>query len=306
MIGCHELDGLAAQESHAVETPQIQHHLQEARVVGGGRHQPTAARFKLRRTFDIKQLHARMCIRILGKGFRQTRLLVERYVERRVRHSQRREYTLLQELSQRHARQDLHQSTHHISRAAVLPLRARLMHQRQLAQAGHLIGIALVTAVDSCGVVHLVDRPAAAELVRQARGMAQQILNGDGTLRIHLPQFRALRDRDFHVAQLGEKFTDRVAEQESAFLPEHHDRHRDDGFGHRINAKNAVERHRRAARGIAPPKTLVIGQLTSPRDERHRARHPAALNLVLHHPAQSGKAGSGKSDIFRRGARQRE
>jgi hypothetical protein len=48
-------------------------------------------------------------------------------------------------------------------------------------------------------------------------------------------------------------------------------------------------------------KTLVVRQLATPRDERHRSRHPAALNFLLHYPTETRKAGGGESDIFGRG-----
>jgi hypothetical protein len=136
--------------------------------------------------------------------------------------------------------------------------------------------------------------------------MTQQILDGNRPLGIHLPDVRPLFDRDPNTAQFGEIFGDGVAEQKSSFLPEHHRRHRDDRLGHRIDAKDAVHGHRCAARGIALAKTLEVGQLSAPRDQRHGAGHEAALDFALYHPAKTRKTCCGKSDIFGSGALQRE
>jgi hypothetical protein len=87
MIGCHELNRLAAQVSHAVEAAPTQEHLQETRVVGGRGNQPSAARFKFGRALDVDQLHTGTRLRVLGKSFRQPRLQRHRHMKRGINHS---------------------------------------------------------------------------------------------------------------------------------------------------------------------------------------------------------------------------
>jgi hypothetical protein len=115
--------------------------------------------------------------------------LVLRHIEERVGHAERPEDPLLQERVCTLTGNDLHQCEQHVDRAAIFPARARLEHQRQLAQFFHHLLVrhprGQRPAVGACELDadprlrHGLLGRRCSRPVSDAGGMAQQILDGD-------------------------------------------------------------------------------------------------------------------------------
>ena len=179
------------------------------------------------------------------------------------------------------------------------------MEQRQAAESGDLLGVGLRAAVHLRAPVHSVHRPGAAKLIGKARSVAQQVLDGNGAQGRHpLEHTIALRG-DVEGREIGKVFGNGIAEQEPSVFPQHHRRHRGNGLGHGIDAKDRVLRHRRAGGRISLSEALEIPYAAAPGDERDSPRHPATFDFAGNYRAQPGETGGREANIFRRGKRQR-
>ena len=185
----HELDGLAAQDAPAVERAAVQHHLQEARVVGGRREQPRAAGEVLARAVDVVALADRRAGRRrtleLGRVLRihggQTVLLARREVELRVAHAERLEDALAQDLVERLTGHDFDERAQDVGVVAVDPRRAGLRVCGQARDAAHGVADRLVLVGEVVARLSRRGPQVAADpvAVAEARRVREQVAHRD-------------------------------------------------------------------------------------------------------------------------------
>jgi hypothetical protein len=66
--------------------------------------------------------------------------------------------------------------------------------------------------------------------------------------------------------------SDRGLEHELAFLDQHEGADADDRLGHRVDAEDVVDLHRRRAGGVAPTDGVDVRQLAAANDHQHGTR----------------------------------
>ncbi len=226
-------------------------------------------------------------------------------VERGLRHLQRRQDAFGQERAERFAGDDLDDAAENVGRAAVIPFRAGLAHQRHAGDHGRVFGVGDLAAAQPRLLVQLLDGAVAGVVVGQARGVPQQVLNGHLPLHRHQVELAVVLDADLLLGKLRNEFCDRVVEDEVAVLDQHHDADRDDRLGHREDAEDAVVRHRRGCGRALAADRIEPADLTAPRHHHGRAGEGALVDLALEgirHPLQ---AGAREPDRFRLGVGER-
>ena len=161
-----------------------------------------------------------------------------------------------------HARSDLDDAAEHVGGHAVFPGRARLEHQRQPAELLDQLGVGLPLVHQLDVAPQHLHRRVAELRIGQPRGVAQQVLHGH-----RAPRPGAL-DADRHLGEFRQVLRDRRGDFEPSFLGQHHRRDRGHRLGHRRDAEDRVERHRR--RRPRGPESRT------PRQSRPARRAPAA------------------------------
>ena len=222
-----------------------------------------------------------------------------------LRHLQRRQDAFGQERAERFAGDDLDDAAENVGRAAVIPFRARLAHQRHAGDHGRVFGVGDLAAAQPRLLVELLDGAVAGVVVGQARRMPQQILNGHLPLDRHQVELAVVLDADLLLGKLRNEFGDGIAEDEVAVLDQHHDADRDDRLGHREDAEDAVMRHRRGCRRALAADRIEPADLAAPRHHHGRAGEGALVDLALEgvrHPLQ---ADAREPDGFRLGVGER-
>ena len=220
-------------------------------------------------------------------------------------HLQRRQDAFGQERAERFAGDDLDDAAEHVGRAAVIPFRARLAHQRHAGDHGRVLGIGDLAAAQPRLLIELLHGAVAGVVVGQAGGVPQQVLDGHLPLDRHEVELAVVLDADLLVGELRNELGDGVVEDEVAVLDQHHDADRDDRLGHREDAEDAVMRHRRAGGRILPADRVEPADLAAPRHHDGGPGEGALVDLALEgirHPLQ---AGAREPDRFRLGVGKR-
>ena len=122
---------------------------------------------------------------------------------------------------------------------AVVPMRARLVEQRQLGELRHMAGIVDAGRPQRGLGVKLLHHRGAREAISEAGGVAQQILDGDLAICRHELELAALLDADFRFGELGNEFGERVGDEKPPVFDQHHDGDRDDRLRHRVDTEDA-------------------------------------------------------------------
>jgi hypothetical protein len=151
--------------------------------------------------------------------------------------------------------QHLHDPPEHVGRTAVVPPRTRREQQRHGAEAFHEGGQIAVapTSVDRASAVELLDGMVSDEARRQPAGVGQQVPYRDlarrrhGDVPVDVPTGEHLE-----LGEGGDVPGHTVLEQTPSLLVQHHQRHADDGLGHRVDAVDGI-----------------VGQLAPEPDVRH-------------------------------------
>ena len=184
-------------------------------------------------------------------------------------HLQRRQDAFGQERAERLAGDDLDDAAEHVGGAAVVPFRAGLADQRHAGDHGRMFGVGDLAAAQPRLLVELLHQAVAGVVVGEARGVPQQVLHRHLPLHRYQLELAVVLDADLLVGKFRNEFRDGIAEDEVAVLDQHHDADRDDRFGHREDAEDAVMRHRRGCRRALPADRVEPADLAAP---RHHAR----------------------------------
>jgi len=121
--------------------------------------------------------------------------------------------------------------------------------------------------------------------------VGEQVADGDGPLEAR--EFRLIASAgidDLEVAQFGNVIGGGVVQAETAFFEQDQRRHAGDDFGHRVNAKDGVGRHRRAGFEVAVTERGEIGDFAFARDERNGAGVLVVVDVLLDHCAHPVEA----------------
>ena len=118
--------------------------------------------------------------------------------------------------------------------------------------------------------------------------MSQQVLDRHVALRrLHGERDRAhgvfLLDADLKLAQLRDVLGDRIAQIEAALVTEKHDCDTGERLRHRVDPEDVVRAQGRAGRAVTKAGRFEVDDAALARDERDGARHPAFLDIGLHH-----------------------
>ena len=89
--------------------------------------------------------------------------------------------------------------------------------------------------------------------------MGQQVPVGDLALGRH--RLTPLAGPYVHRLEAGQHAADRVVQLETAFLVEHHQRHRGERLGHGIDAHHGVWRHGQVALTVRQAFAVLVGGL---------------------------------------------
>ena len=284
VIRCHQFDGFAPQQPHVAQPAIIGEHGAESGVVHRRADQPAAAGFKNRRALHVQQRNVGPVFRVFRKRFGDAGVIFLRHRECGVGHTEGTQYARRKKFAQRLAGNDFHQPAQHVGGTRIFPVRTGLMQQRQRPQRRDVIGVGLLQAGNTGLDIGLVHRPIATKFVCQAGRMAQKILHRDRAFGGHGTHHRR-RER-------GNILANGVGQQQPAFFPQHHDRDRYDGFGHRIDAENGVLRHRCAARRQRT-KRLMVGDFAMTGDQSHRTGHVTGRRTTLQRGRQTIQSNGG-------------
>ena len=167
----------------------------------------------------------------------------------------------------------------------VLPLVARIKQQRQ-PQRSELAG----AGRGRMGGGDVADQLAVQHLVAKARGMGQQVAQGDRAGRRPQPRLSRRVEPLQHVGsrQLRQDTADRLVERELALLDQLHRRDRGHRLGHRGDAKDRVLGHRRAGGKVAPPERALVNDAAVGRRQGYDAGHVAGLDGAPQHRVDIG------------------
>ena len=119
------------------------------------------------------------------------------------------------------------------------------------------------------------------EAVGQPRGVPQQIHDQ------HRPRRRpgqegrrGAGDEDAEILPFRDVFVDRLVERDAAFLEQHHERHRGDRLGHRIDAEDGVVPDRHLALEIGKALHRAVDDLAAAVDQKLRPRETAGVDVA--------------------------
>src|SRR5262249_34269080 len=146
--------------------------------------------------------------------------------------------------------------------------------------------------------------------VDETRRMPQQILNSGRSVRFD-ERVRRLavsvlsRDRDLKIGELREIFRDGIGERQLALLSEHHRGNRYERLCHRIETKDGVPGHRRAACRIALSERLEVRDLAFGRTQAGGAGEWFIRVLCLDRLSEPLEPLRGEADLLRLGSRKR-
>ena len=196
---------------------------------------------------------------------------------------------------------DLDDAAENVGGAAVVPLRARLAHQRHAGDQRGVLGVADLAAAQPRLLIQLLHQAVAGVIVGDARGVAQQVLYRHLPLERDEVELAVVLDADLLVGKFRDEFRDGIAEQEMAVLDQHHDADRDDRLGHREDPEDRVVRHRRAGRRALPAERLEPADLAAPRHQHGRTGQGALVDLALERIRHALQPGRGQTQRFRFG-----
>jgi hypothetical protein len=95
---------------------------------------------------------------------------------------------------------------------------------------------------------------------------------------------------------------DGLVERDAAFLEQHHEGHRRDRLGHRIDAKNGVVFHGRFALEVGKALHRAVDDLAAAVDQKLRSREAAGVDIsVLQMSFETVEGGLGHAGGFGRG-----
>ncbi|MCY1534999.1 hypothetical protein D9M68_703850 [compost metagenome] len=140
--------------------------------------------------------------------------------------------------------------------------------------------------------------------------MAHEVLHGDRTARGHglehgLAVGAGLLDADRHAGVLGQVHRDRVVQLQAAVFHQHHRGDRGDGLAHRVDAEDAVTRHRGAGGRVELADRFEPRDLALARDQQHRAGDLAGRHVGLEHVGELLQALGGQAHRLGPGGGQR-
>jgi hypothetical protein len=107
------------------------------------------------------------------------------------------------------------------------------------------------------------------------------------------------------VGEFRNVLRDRIARLPLSFVVQHHHRHAGDRLGHRVDAGDRVQLHRRLLLEILEAVGLVLHDLALARHQRDDAGEVLLIDQALHGLVHPVEAARGKADGFRRRLRQR-
>ena len=162
------------------------------------------------------------------------RTLVGGYAVACVRHAQRIEQFLFQELIDRHIRRFFDHVGERVGGDAVAVLRAWLERQRLVRQHAHgLIEGTGAVAAEVDGAVVLRNVAAGDEFVSETGAVGEEVLHRDGALRW---LDAAVGQQDAHVGERAVELRQHVVQAQLALLDEDEAEDRDDGLRHGVDA----------------------------------------------------------------------
>ena len=222
-------------------------------------------------------------------------MLVPRDAEAGVPHAERAEDPLAEKRLERLPGGALDQHPEDIGARVVHPALARLVHQRERAEAAD----PLVRRGRGLRARHPLPEFQLGQRVgdrhgsgrgrdnAEAHGEGEQVPDGDRPVRGHRVVELGVRPlQHLPVGQLGQQPVHRLVQPEQAFLDQDHGRGRGDRLGHRRDAEDRVAAHRLLrVRGHRADRVDV--PLAPARDERHEAGHLAPLDVAGHHVVQT-------------------
>ena len=283
MVGGHQRNGLGLEVAPAFKGTAVEQHLRKPRVVADGTDHSAAAGFSLALRHEIANLRGRADGAVFRHGLCDAgTLCLIGNLERGFAHAERIEQPLSFELEQRLARDDFDHAAEHVGGMAVIPARPRLLHQRKFCSSIDELGVSQI-GVEEIGLrVELSHSVGAIETIREARRVAQQILDGDRPLERFERELRlaGLVDADFHVGKRRNVFCDGIVKPELAVLDQHHGDDRRDRLRHRVEAEDRIRRHRQFCRDVAHAKAFEIDRLAVSLDQENRAGNLSARDVV--------------------------
>ena len=183
VVGGHQFNGLAAEDSRSVEVPAVELHLAEAQVIFDRRIEPAGAAeilFRARRDFRGHQVVAPVEFAALGRvDGGAPRELFFRDVKVGVLHAEGLEDAFAEKLVERFSRDDLDEVTDHVRRRAVLPSRAGFEIERQPGELLHHRAERCPGATHGRDFIFVELGGRAAVGRRQAGGVCEDVLKRD-------------------------------------------------------------------------------------------------------------------------------
>ena len=97
-------------------------------------------------------------------------------------------------------------------------------------------------------------------------------------------------DRDLEIGEFRNVTSDRIGDQQFAFLSQHHRGDRGEWLCHRSDAKDRVCRHLCAGFAIAITQSFQAGYFSMPRDQHDGARNDAIVDIGFQYLGQAFQA----------------
>ena len=210
---------------------------------------------------------------------------LRRHHEAGVRHAQRIEDALAQEVIEALAGQHLDQPRHDVGGNRVLPRHARMRAQRQLAQQLHRLGQRLA------GVEHLAllvrrehRRAGIEEAVTEAGAVAQQMAHGDRPCRrFGVRQIAGADAQDPPPTQRRDVALDRIVQLKAARPEQQQRRARGDQLGVGEHAEEVIGLQAQAAFAVGPADAMKVEAIASLEQGKADARQHVLVYAALQH-----------------------
>ena len=193
-------------------------------------------------------------------------------------HAQGLQHPLGEAVGERSVVQHLDDAAQHVGGHGVRPPGPRLVAEREGGQPADRVGQGSPTFQrgQSGAPVHLVHRVLVQDGVAEARGVAEQVGNGDGPIGWHhLRDIGGPAHEHPRLGELGQDAGDRVAQPEAPLLHQLHHGHRGDRLGHREDPPQGVVGHGN--------RVLPVGQ--AGRGTEHHAAVAGNQHVGAHHVA---------------------